>query len=152
MLLTFAGHSTVSSYDKIKEIVKEQIRNNIINEKYVACYLGGYGDFDKLCACACRELKKDFPSIEVIYVAPYISLSEQTKIKEMQSIGLYDSSIYPPIESVPPRFAIVKRNEWMITSADLVIVYINHCYGGAYKSFEIAKRKKKRIINVCDFI
>ena len=60
----------------------------------------------------------------------------------------YDTVIYPPLEKVPPRFAISKRNEWMIKQADAVIVYINHTYGGAYNSFLVARRNKKRIINV----
>jgi len=152
MIITFAGHSIVSSSIKIKEIVKNQIRNNIIGNKSVTCYLGGYGDFDEICARACRELKQEYSGIEVVYVTPYISLSEQAKIKEMQAYGLYDSSIYPPIENAPPRFAILKRNEWMITSADLIIAYVTHSYGGAYKSLQVARRRKKKIINICDFL
>ena len=88
MTITFAGHSFISSNNKVKEMVKEQIRNNIIDVKPVTCYLGGYGDFDEICARACRELKQEYDDIEVVYVTPYISLSEQAKIKEMQSYGL----------------------------------------------------------------
>jgi len=133
-------------------MVKEQIRNNIIDVKLVTCYLGGYGDFDEICARACRELKQEYDDIEVVYVTPYISLSEQAKIKEMQSYGLCDTSIYPPIENVPLRFAISKRNEWMMTNADLIIAYVNRSYGGAYKSLQVAKRKKKKIINIYDLL
>ena len=78
--------------------------------------------------------------------------AEQAKIKEMQTSRLYDASIYPPIENTPPRFAISKRNEWMMTNADLIIVYVNHNYGGAYQSLQVAKRKKKEIINICEFL
>lgn len=88
MTITFAGHSFISSNNKVKEMVKEQIRNNITDVKLVTCYLGGYGDFDEICARACRELKQEYDDIEVVYVTPYISLSEQAKIKEMQSYGL----------------------------------------------------------------
>ncbi|MBQ7386936.1 MAG: hypothetical protein IJW03_02090 [Clostridia bacterium] len=152
MIITFAGHSLVSSSDSVKEMVKEQIRNNIIDTEHIICYLGGYGDFDEICLRACSELKQQYSRIETVYVTPYISLSEQTKIKEMLNLGLYDTSIYPPIENVPPRFAISKRNEWMITESELVIIYVNHNYGGAYKSFQFAKRRKKKIINICDFL
>ena len=133
-------------------MVKEQLRNNISGGEVVTCYLGGYGDFDKICACACRELKQEYKGIEIIYITPYIGLFAQAKIKEMQSGGLFDGSIYPPIEDVPPRFAISKRNEWMMTNADLIIVYVNHNHGGAYKSLQVAKRRKKKIINICDFL
>ena len=150
MIITFAGHSLVTLNGSVKEIVKEQIRNNIVNAKSVICYLGWYGDFDEICACACRELKKEYACIELVYVTPYISLSEQEKIKTMQSYGLCDTSIYPPIENTPPRFAILKRNEWMITNADLIIAYVKNNYGGAYRSLQIAKRKNKKVINICD--
>ena len=152
MTITFAGHSLITSIDYIKKMVKEQIRNIIIDSEMVICYLGGYGDFDNICALACKELKREYSGIEVVYIAPYISLSEQAKIKEMQSCGLCDSSIYPPIENVPPRFAISKRNEWMIENADLIIAYVDHNFGGAYKSLQVAKRKKKKIINLYDIL
>ena len=152
MIITFAGHSFISSKDKIKKIVKEQMRNNIKDSTSVTCYLGGYGDFDALCANVCRELKQEFTFIEIVYVTPYISLSEQTKIKEMQKYGLYDASIYPPIESTPPKFAILKRNEWMIEKADIVITYVDRNFGGAFKSLQTAKRRKKKVINIFDLL
>ncbi len=149
MKISFAGHAHVSASGTVKEIVKEQMRHYITMDKPVICYIGGNGDFDKICACACRELKQEYGCIEVVYVTPYISLSEQAKIKEMQSRGLYDTSIYPPIEKTPRKFAIFRRNEWMMTNADLIIAYVNHNYGGAYTSLQVAKRRKKSIINIC---
>ena len=50
----------------------------------------------------------------------------------VKSLGLYDESIYPPIENVPPKFAIAKRNEWMMTNADFIIVYVKYNRGGAF--------------------
>ena len=151
MIISFVGHSVISSSGIVKEMVKEQLRN-IIGQEKAFCYLGGYGDFDRLCACACRELKQERVFIELVYVTPYISLSEQEKIKSMQKVGLYDSSVYPPIENVPLRFAVLKRNEWMMSNADIVIAYVNRNYGGAYKSLLIARRKQKKIINICDIL
>ena len=78
MTITFAGHSFISSNNKVKEMVKEQIRNNIIDVKLVTCYLGGYGDFDEICARACRELKQKYDDIEVVYVTPQRSALKDT--------------------------------------------------------------------------
>jgi len=152
MIITFAGHANIPSPALIKELVKAQIRNHITSAQAITFYLGGYGDFDEICACACRELKTEYANLELVYITPYMSLSEQRKTKEMQSSGLYDASIYPPIEHVPPRFAISKRNEWMMCNADLIIAYVNHSYGGAYHSIKMAKRQNKKIINICDFL
>ncbi len=87
MIITFAGHSTVSSQNKIKEIVKEQIRINSIDVDYVTCYLGGYGEFNDICASACRELKQENGKFEIVYITPYLGFSEQAKIKENQLCG-----------------------------------------------------------------
>ena len=121
MIITFVGHSTMSSSSKVVELVQEQIKKCILNNKSITCYVGGYGMFDALCALACRELKKEYDKIEIVYVTPYLSSSEHAKIKEMQKSGFCDTSIYPPIEKTPPRYAILKRNEWMVTNSDLII-------------------------------
>ena len=144
MTIAFTGHALISSHDTVKEVVKEQMRNNIPRGEAVLCYLGGYGDFDEICAQACGELKKEGAKIEAVFVTPYITLSQQEKIKEMQKNGFYDQSIYPPLENVPPRFAISKRNEWMMENADLVIAYVGRHYGGAYRSLQVAKRRNKK--------
>ena len=152
MKIAFAGHSHIHFGGIVKEIVKKQLQKNIANAKSVTFYLGGYGAFDEICAHACRELKKENANIHLIYVTPYITPAEQEKIKIMQKSGLYDASIYPPIEGTPPRFAILKRNEWMMSNADLIIAYVNRSFGGAYQSLQAAKRQNKPIINICDIL
>lgn len=152
MVISFVGHSLVSSYEIVKALVKDQIEKIALENQDVTCYLGGYGDFDEMCASACRELKRDIPFLELVYVSPYMTLGEQEKINDLQKRRLYDFSIYPPLEKVPPKFAILKRNEWMMSNADVVIAYVNHSFGGAYKSLKVAKRKNKKIINICDML
>ena len=36
----------------------------------------------------------------------------------------------------------------MVEQADLVIAYVKYSWGGAAKTLEYSKRKKKRIINI----
>ena len=150
MIITFIGHAFLTAKGEIMEKVRGQMRANITDE-LITCYLGGYGDFDEICASVCRELKNEC-LLELVYVTPYISLSEQAKIKELQEAGLYDKTIYPSLENVPKRFAISRRNKWMLENADLVIAYVDHSYGGAYKSLLSSKRKVKKLINIADLI
>ena len=153
MIITFIGHSFVTSIEDVKKRVKEQVEKHMNScSESMTCYLGGYGEFDELCAMACRDLKRKGLNIHLVYVTPYISLPVQKKIRDLQQNGLYDEVFYPPIENTPIKFAISKRNEWMIKRSDLIIAYVNHNYGGAYKSLKIAKRIKKNIINICDFL
>lgn len=101
-------------------------------------YLGGYGEFDILSALVLRELKQKHGHIRIILVLPYLNSSIMTR-------G-YDETIYPPLESVPKRFAILRRNEWMVRESDVVIAYVNHGWGGAAKTLQYARRKRKTII------
>ena len=148
MILSFCGHSVIAQSINLKERVKEVIRKNVNPDESITCYLGAYGEFDTICSIACKELKKEYTSLELVYVTPYMSISEQNKIKELQKSGLCDSSLYPPLENIPPRLSILKRNEWMMSNADLIIAFVSHTSGGAYKSFLVAKRKNKKIINL----
>lgn len=64
--------------------------------------------------------------------------------------GKYDDmtdTMYPEIEG-HPKFAIERRNRWLIDNADYCICYINHTWGGAYKFSRLAKRRGKTVINI----
>ena len=76
--------------------------------------------------------------------------SQQKKMKYLLDSKLYDEIAYPPLENIPPRLAIIKRNEWMIDKADIIIAYVEYSYGGAYKAFEYAGKKQKRIFNLAE--
>ena len=58
----------------------------------------------------------------------------------------YDGTLYPPLEKVPRRFAISKRNEYMVNEADVVVAYVTYGWGGAATTLAYAKRKKREII------
>ena len=92
-----------------------------------------------------RELKKEFQNVELIFITPYLD-KNYSKLEFAKYH--YDDVIFPPLESVPRKFAILKRNEWMVDSADLVIAYVKYSWGGAAKTLEYAKRKKVPIINI----
>ena len=150
MIITFVGHGTLHITEELTNNICSTIKNNIKNQERITFYCGGYGDFDNHCSSICRKIKAEYPSCEVVFVTPYITPAQQEKMKYLVDAKLYDSTIYPPIENALPRFAITKRNEWMVTEADLIIAYVSHTYGGAYKTLEYARRKKKTIINLAE--
>ena len=150
MIITFAGHSDTRISKDLSERIKNAIISTTKNCESVSFYLGGYGNFDNHCAMICREIKSTLPHCEIIFVTPYITIQQQEKMKQLLKANIYDSTLYPPIENTPPKFAISKRNEWMISEADLVICYVRRDFGGAYKSLCYAKRKNKRFINLAE--
>ena len=62
----------------------------------------------------------------------------------------YDSTVYPPLETVPRRFAISHRNRWMVETSDVVVAYVLHDWGGAAATLRCARKKKKQIISYFD--
>lgn len=144
MIITFIGHRFLKNHEVILEKIKKSILDHLKDEEKMVFYCGGYGDFDNLSAHACQAVKKINPNSEVVYVTPYIKSQYEGAILGKE----YDSILYPPLENVPPKFAICKRNEWMIDKSDLIISYVNRTYGGAYNGLCYAQRKKKKIINL----
>lgn len=145
MIITFCGHSDFLFSDEEKEELKQLLIKEIRKNPTCKFYLGGYGDFDSLCLRTLRELKKDFPEIELLFITPYL---DKTYSKLEFAKNYYDDIIFPPIESVPRKFAILKRNEWMVDSAELVIAYVKYSWGGAAKTLEHARKRKKQINNL----
>ena len=139
MIVTFCGHSTVSNSAAVAASLKSVIEE-LIAEGATEFYLGGYGEFDSLAARAVRDAKKMHPEIRSTLVIPYMDRDFNT--------DFYDESVYPPLESVPRRFAISKRNEWMVDQSDIVVSGVTHDWGGAATTLKYATRKKKRIISV----
>ena len=60
----------------------------------------------------------------------------------------YDEIVYPEIENTIPKFAISKRNEWMINQADYVFAYVQTHYVGAYKTLLYAHKHHKPYTNL----
>lgn len=139
MIITFCGHSKLSDHDTIQTQLTQELRI-LLDQGNHKFYLGGYGDFDLLAAKVLHELKSEYPEIESILILPYLDRKVDA--------SLYDSTIYPPLENVPKRFAISRRNKWMIEKADILIACVDHDWGGAAKTLEYAVKKGLQIINL----
>lgn len=139
MLVSFCGHKDVADAAQVKEKLSAVIAS-LIEEGATVFYLGGYGEFDSMAAHIVRDIKKIHPDVQAFLVIPYMDRDYDK--------NLYDGSVYPPIENAPRRFAISKRNEWMVEQSDVVVSYVTHDWGGANTTLEYAKRKRKRIISV----
>ena len=147
MTITFCGHSNFSFDNTVKEKLKELLLQEIRKNPACKFYLGGYGDFDSLCLNILKEIKADFPAIELLFITPYLN-DNYSKLEPAKLY--YDGIIYPPLENVPRRFCISKRNEWMVDEADLVIAFVKYSWGGAAKTLEYAKRKKVEFFNLAE--
>ena len=140
MIVTFCGHSNLFDSDGSISAKLVEVLAQLIAEGADQFYLGGYGAFDSLAAKTVKELQKEHPQIHSTLVLPYLNRDYNET--------LYDDTTFPPLEKVPRRYAISRRNEWMVDQADVIVASVDHGWGGAAKTLEYAQRKKKRIINL----
>ena len=146
MIITFCGHSELTDWDIISEKVFEVLKNIKSNQE-IHFYLGGYGRFDLLAAECCKRYKDTYKNAKLFFITPYLS---DVYLKNREC-AVYDETIYPEIENVPLKFAISKRNRWMVDNSDLLIAYVNFSWGGAVKTLEYAHKKNKAYINLGNY-
>ena len=139
----FGHHDMVVNSDieaSLKNAIMDCINNNIYN-----FYIGGYRHFDLFCTQILYELKSKYPMIKTILVQSYLNKYNCTKEFVKQ---YFDEILYPSLEKIIPKFAIVYRNKWMIDNSDYIIFYVKHSWGGASKMQDYAIRHNKKHINI----
>ena len=145
MIVTFFGHKDAFLSDEEKKKLTDLLRSVLEKSPDAVFYLGDYGNFDYLCNSVLKELQKVFPLLRRIFVTPYLD-PKYSRLKCAAS--RFDEVLYPFTERVPPRFAIHRRNRWMVDNADFIIACIDHDWGGAIKAVEYALQRKKPCVNL----
>ena len=145
---SFAGHANIFNKEKIKVRLKNEIINLIENKNVTTFYSGGKGDFDWLCANTLKEIKKDYTFIKSYLVRAYMPTRKDSYEEDLYK-QIFDSTIYPEIENIPRRLAILKRNEWMIDNSNFLISYVKYD-GGALKTLKYGERRNIEIINIAE--
>ena len=143
MIIAFFGHADFAGSVTIREKLIEVLRSCAENEK-IELLFGGYGAFDRFAFETGKIFRALYPQTKLVLVTPYLSNTKTLQEKEKG----YDETIYPPIESVPKKFAISARNKWMAEKANMIIAYVDHDWGGAYQVCLYAFRKGKKIVQL----
>ncbi len=137
---TFIGHrdSSINLYDKLYcEIEKMIVRENVKN-----FYVGTNGNFDKIVYNILSKLKDKY-KIQINVVLAYLNLKKENIYFDI------NETIFPDIlEKTPLRFAINKRNEYMIKKSQYIICCVDNTFTNSYKYVEMALKNNLRIINI----
>lgn len=141
MTCTFFGHRDTP--ESIRPILRATLIDLIENKGATRFYVGNNGLFDAMVTWQLRRLKSDYPHIDYAVVLTYLPTKAQTD----DTPTLYPESQ----ESALPRYAISKRNHWMLRQADYVVTYVNTTIGGAAKFQTLAQKKGKTVVNLADF-
>lgn len=140
MVCTFFGHSECYGLDK--DVLRNAIED-LIKQGTTEFLVGNHGQFDGMVFSCLRDLSKDYPEISYSVALAYLPTH-----KEEYDI-YHGHSFYPEgQENGPAKFAIERRNRYLIDSADVCLCYVNHTYGGAYKFTRMAKNRGLQVINL----
>ena len=140
MVCTFLGHSECYGLDK------DMLRNAIeklIKQGTSEFLVGNHGQFDGMVFSCLQVLSKDYPEISYSVALAYLPTHKD-------EFDIYHGhSFYPEGQEVgPAKFAIERRNRYLIDSADVCLCYVNHTFGGAYKFACMAKNRGLQVINL----
>lgn len=139
MIVTFCGHREFSKTLKLERSLTDLLEYFALHNDELVCYCGGYGSFDNFTAECIKKLQRHYDNIRICLIVPYFTLEFQNRMRYLKDY--YDEIIYPPLETVPPKYAIIRRNEWMIDNADALIAYVRFSWGGAARTLSYAQKK-----------
>ena len=133
MVCTFFGHKDTSSHitNELEMTVRELIKSGVRE-----FFVGNNGNFDFYVQKILSKLAEE----EDISFAVVLSYIDECAIGTSQEYTLFPEGQ----EDALPRFAIVKRNQWIINKADVAVVYVKNHFSNANKWAELAKKKKNQ--------
>lgn len=135
---TFFGHRDCP--DSIEDRLYQTVETLIVTQD-VHCFLvGDKGNFDRIVQRVLHHLQNKYVISCTVVLSSLSSLPPR---------GFENNTLLPwGIETVPPRFAIVYRNQYMLRCADMVVAYVSHSFGGAAQFVEKAIKQNKTVINL----
>lgn len=139
MVCTFFGHRECPDLQPYIRAVLEEL---IIHHKVDTFLVGDSGQFDRQVRNVLKRLSQELPHIRYAVVLAYMPG------KRRQEEESSDTMLPEGIELTHPKFAIDRRNRWMLEEADYVVTHICRSWGGAWKYAEMARKKQKNVYNI----
>ena len=137
---TFFGHRECCGLDKA--VLRSAIED-LIKQGTTEFLVGNHGQFDGMVFSCLQDLSKEYPEISYSVVLAYLPTRKE-------AYDLYQGhSFYPEGQELgPAKYAIHRRNRYLIRQADICMCYVNQTFGGAYKFARLAKCAGLRVFNL----
>lgn len=140
MVCSFFGHKDTP--DNAKFALREIILK-LLSEECVDFWVGNNGNFDFLVQCTLQELKKQGQRLNYSIV---ISRPDEKALSGEQSATVFPEEL----ENSIPRYAISKRNSYLIKNSSFIIIYVKNKFGNSYKWASSALKKGVAVINIAE--
>ena len=136
----FFGHSECYGLDKA--VLRAAIEE-LISQGVTEFLVGNHGGYDGMVFSCLQDLSKEYPEISYSVALAYLPTHKE-------EFDIYHGhSFYPEGQEIgPAKFAIERRNRYLIESSDICLCYINRSFGGAYKFARMAKNRGLQVINL----
>lgn len=106
-------------------------------------YVGNNGGFDFLVERVLRDVVCENDELEYSIVL--------SRIDEQAIGGEQEATVFcEGMERALPRFAVSKRNDWLLKNADMLIAYVSHRFSNCEKLLSRARKRGIRILNLAD--
>ena len=140
MTCVFFGHRDCG--EEILPKLRQTIEELICERGADLFYVGNNGHFDVMVRTVLREMKAKYPHIRYGVAVAYLNGRADPNLTA-------EETVFPEgLESVHPRFALDRRNRWMVEQADILVCFVNYGFGGAAKFYRMALAKNKEVINI----
>lgn len=151
--VSFFGHREVEDFFSVEQRLEGLIRDLLQQQEYVEFLVGRNGEFDQLAASAVLRVKRlaGGDNSSLVLVLPYVTAEFANN---QESFADYYDEIEISEAAADKHFkaAIQARNREMVDRSDLLICYVTHKSGGAYRTVQYAKRQGKKILNAAEDI
>lgn len=140
MVCTFFGHKNTQPY--ISNKLKEEIYK-LIGLGVDTFLIGNNGNFDFIVQNILSDICRTTPFNDYKII---LSRIDEQAISKNQ-----DKTLFPlGFERFQPRFAISKRNEWLIKNSDFAIIYAENKLSNSYKLLMKSIKSGLTVINIAD--
>ncbi|HIU35714.1 MAG TPA: hypothetical protein IAC53_03800 [Candidatus Fimenecus excrementigallinarum] len=142
MTCTFFGHRDVPP--ELEPVLQAALTQLTERRQVCRFLVGNQGGFDRMALRVLRRLCKTHPGLQVSVVLAYNPGRLPPRAAREDNTWLFPEAL----ENVPPRFAIDRRNRWMLSQAEYVVTFVQATVGGAAKYRALALRQGKRVLDL----
>ena len=142
---TFFGHRDCPA--AVLPALRAAVEAAVLRDGIDTFYVGHEGAFDAYAAKILLETVKKYPHIRFFVVLAY-PLRAPLENAALQARTILADGV----ENAPRRFALCRRNDWMLARADAVIAYVTRSFGGAADCVKRAKNAGKSVLNLADML
>ena len=138
---TFFGHRDCP--DSIRPMLMKVIIQLIYMEDVEMFYVGNQGRFDQVVLSVLREIHEDCDDFNYAVVLAY-----HPESRPAVNVDANETMFPEEMEGVYPKFAISRRNDWMLKHSNYVVAFMQHSWGGAAKYVNKARKMNKNIFSI----